>query len=321
MTSSGSTDFSLNRNQIILSAFRKIGAFASGETPDAQSVADAADALNGLVKHWETIGIHLWTETEGTLWLQPSQAKYGLGGGSTDHATTKASWTQTTLASSAANGATTLTLTATTGFAASRYVGVLLDDGSLFWTTESGAPAGSTITLAAALTDSAAAGNQVFVYATQIERPLRIPAARKLAIIGGIETPLNPMLSRLDYQGLPNKTSTGTPTQLFYDPQLGTGYVYIWPAPVDSLSAVNFTYYRSIQDFDAAANTPDLPQEWIRTIVWNLAAEIALEYDCPPQRYAMVQQMAAQMLDDVKGWDHEPESVYAGVAFDQRGGN
>ena len=321
MTSSGTTSFSQNRNQLILAAFRKIGAFASGETPDAQSVQDASDALNGLVKHWETIGIHLWTETEGTLWLQPGQARYGLGGSSTDHATTKASWTQTTLTSAAANGAGSISVVAPTGFAAGYYVGVLLDDGSLFWTTESGAPSGSTITLAAPLTDSAAAGNQVFVYATQIERPLRLPAARRLAIIGGIETPLNPMLSRLDYQSLPNKTATGIPTQLFYDPQLVTAYVYVWPAPVDSLSAINFTYYRSIQDFDTAANTPDLPQEWIRTIVWNLAAEIALEYDCPPRRFATIQEMAAQTLDDVKGWDHEPESVLIGVAFDQRGGN
>lgn len=321
MTVSGSTNFALNRDQIIGSAFRKIGAFASGEVPDAQSVQDASDALNAMVKHWESIGIHLWTETEGTLWLQPGQSRYGLGGGATDHATTKASWTQTTLASAAANGSSTIVVTAATGFAASYYVGVLLDDGSLFWSTESGAPAGTTITLAAPLTDSAAAGNQVFVYQTQIERPLRMPAARRLAIIGGIETPLNPMLSRLDYQSLPNKTATGIPTQLFYDPQLVTAYAYVWPAPVDSLSAINFTYYRSIQDFDTAANTPDLPQEWIRTIVWNLAAELAIEYDCPPKRFQILAMQAAQFLDDVKGWDHEPESVYAGVAFDQRGGN
>ena len=50
---------------------RKCGALATGETPDAESVTTANYALNALVKGWETSGIHLWTETEGTLWLQP----------------------------------------------------------------------------------------------------------------------------------------------------------------------------------------------------------------------------------------------------------
>lgn len=325
MTTSASIDFSLNRDQIIGSAFRKVGAFASGETPDAQSVSDASIALNALVKHWETSGLHLWTEAEGTLFLQPDQFSYGLGGGSTDHASLASGVTKTTLSANAINGAGTLTLTSVTGFTDDYYVGVVLDDGSLFWTFQSGAAAGSVITLDAVLTDSAASGNLVFTYSTQIERPLRVVAARKVAwnatAASQIETPMNPMLARLDYRALPNKAATGTPTQIFYDPQLGTGVANIWPCPSNSLVGVNFTFYRTVQDFDIAADTSDLPVEWLRTLIWNLALDIAVEYDCPPQRYKMIEERAAQSLDEVRGWDREPESVLVGVAIDQRSGN
>jgi hypothetical protein len=42
---------------MIASALRKINAFESGETPDSQSVSDASDALNAMVKHWQGSGI------------------------------------------------------------------------------------------------------------------------------------------------------------------------------------------------------------------------------------------------------------------------
>ena len=325
MTSSGTITFSENCNQIILTAFRKIGAFASGEVPDQQSIQDASDALNALCKHLETSGIHLWTETEGTLFLQPGQASYGIGGGATDHATLSTAYTLATLTADAPNGAGSITVSAATGFTAGSYIGVLLDSGTTFWTTQVGAIAGLVVTLAAPLSDSAAAGNFVFVYATQLERPLRIVGARKVQWSGSpaqqIETPMNPMLARLDYRALPNKLATGIPTQIFYDPQLGTGVVNVWPAPQNSLYGVNFTFYRTIQDFDTAANTPDLPQEWIRTLYWNLAMEMAPEYDCPPERYQMISEMAMKMLEEVSGWDREPESLYCGVSIDQRSGN
>ncbi len=326
ITSSGSIDFQLNRDQIILSAFRKCGAFASGETPDAQSNNDAAIALNALVKHWETSGIHLWTESEGTLWLAPGVPTYFLGGAVSSPATLSNDYVATTLTTSASSGASTIVVDDTTGFASGYSIGVVLDDGSLFWATESGAPAGSTITLlATTLTDSATAGNLVFAYATQLERPLRIVSARRIAwnatATAQVETPMGPMMPRLDYRNLPNKFAQGTPNQCFYDPQLDTGVLNVWPAPSDSLSGINFTFYRTVQDFDIAADTSDLPVEWTRALIWNLAVDIAPEYDCPPQRYQMLQERAESSLNEVRGWDREPESIYMGPALEERSGN
>jgi hypothetical protein len=125
-------------------------------------------------------------------------------------------------------------------------------------------------------------------------------------------------MSRLDYRNQPNKLANGPTNQYFYDPQLNTGQFFVWPVPTSTQDAIKFTWYRPIQDFNTAGNTPDLPQEWIDTLIFNLAVVMAPEYDCPPQRYQMLVTQAAQYLDDVVGFDREPESTYFGVNFDQR---
>ncbi len=321
MTTSGTSTFNLTRDQIIKSALRKVGAIESSETPSASMVSDCAEALNMMVKEWDTLGIHLWTEAEGALFLQPGQYQYSLGTGSTDHGTqtNPPNYTQTSLDAAAVAGATSITVDSIANILNGDNIGVVLDSGDIFWTTVSGSPSGVTVNLASGLTSAAASGNNVYDYTTAILRPLRIAAARRMLISSGIETPMVRM-SRLDYRDLPNKANTGIPTQFFYDPLGGAinyGIIYIWPAPVDATNLVKFTWYRQIQDFNAAGNTPDFPQEWLNALVWNLAVEMAPEFDLTPTRFAVLKTQAKEKLDMVTGWDREPESIYFGVSYDQ----
>lgn len=318
MTTSGSVAFNLNRDQIIRPALRKLGAISAGEIPDNQTVQDCAMQLNALVKAWMAIGIHLWTESEAVLFVEIGQPVYTLGPGSGDHSTEI--YTQTELDADAALNATSIVVLSNTSVANGIDIGVTTDDGNIFWTTVASF-SGTTITLTDALDDSASSGAAVYIASPNIDRPLRIPGARRWDEISNIETPLIP-LSRQDYRNLPNKLQTGMVTQYFYDPRGGanvTGQLYLWPTPVNTTNNnIKFTYYRPLQTFDTAANTPDFPQEWLDTLIWNLAKKMAPEYDCPPQRYQMVIQEAAQSLDLVQGWDREPESIYFGVNFDMR---
>ncbi len=126
MSTSGSYSHTRNRDQIIGDALRKIGAIASGETPDSQTVDDAAAALNGMVRHWQGIGIHIWTMAEATLFLQADQVQYTLSSTSTDHCTE--SYVQTTLTADKATSSTALPLTSTTGMTAADYIGIQVDD-------------------------------------------------------------------------------------------------------------------------------------------------------------------------------------------------
>lgn len=316
MTTSGTATFNFNRNQIILSAARKIGAIASGETPDAQTVQDFSDQLNTLVKSLDATGLHIWTETEATLFLQPGQISYSVGG-SVDNAAE--SFVSTTLATAVVNGAGSISVASATGILATYVIGIVLDSGVIFWTTVNGSPVGTTVTLTAVTTGSAAQGNAVYCYQTNIIRPLRVVSARRFNFASAIDTQMIGM-SRIDYRNQPNKTATGTVTQWFYDPKGGanaTARFHVWPAPSDAISAVKFTWWRPIQDFNSSSNNPDLPQEWLDPLVWNLALRMAPEYDCSPNRYKMIRDQAELTLQNVVGFDREPESYLFGFSADQ----
>ena len=56
MTTSGSYDFSINRDQIIEGALRLCGVIAQGETPSATQITEGSRMLNLMVKAWEADG-------------------------------------------------------------------------------------------------------------------------------------------------------------------------------------------------------------------------------------------------------------------------
>ncbi|NVN13666.1 hypothetical protein HUK84_21425, partial [Nguyenibacter vanlangensis] len=143
-------------------------------------------------------------------------------------------------------------------------------------------------------------------YAAPFARPLRVIGARAVTLATGAETPLIPM-SRLDYANLSGKTvPNGPPAQYFYDPQLGSGVLSLFPAPSNGLTAVTFTCQRPLQDVANAANTADVPQEWVSALRFALAVELAPEYDCPAPRFEMLKAMAAEKFAGVSQWDLEP---------------
>jgi len=77
-----SSTYSITRDQIIISALRKLGAVEPGDTAatiDANIVTNCAQALNLMVKQWMTEGIKLWTVTQYTLTLVASQTEYIIG--------------------------------------------------------------------------------------------------------------------------------------------------------------------------------------------------------------------------------------------------
>lgn len=222
MSTSGTATFGRNRDQLIASALRKIGAFESGETPDDQSVRDASDALNAMVKHWQATGIHIWRMAEATLTPVVGQTSYVLG-------------------------------TAPT------------------------------------------------------EKPLKIISARRFNTTSLIDVPLDEM-DRIEYQEMPNKTTTGAVNSFFYDRRAGTtatGLIYLWPAPASTDEVIKYTYARPIQDFTVAGDDADLPQEWIRAIEWGLADELSEEYDVPEPKRTRIERRAAQYLNEVNWWERE----------------
>lgn len=111
-------------------------------------------------------------------------------------------------------------------------------------------------------------------------------------------------LSREEYYRLPKRTSEGFPTQWFYDRQRDNGTLYVWPEPDDGLYAITFTYRRRIMDMDAGADDFDLPPEWEKAIIENLAYDLIGVYGVSGSDAAKkVARDAAISFAIVKNWD------------------
>lgn len=327
MTSSATYTFAATISQIITAAYRKIGALAEDEAPTAGMSADATLAFNSMLKEWAASGIHIWTTQEAILFLQQGQSRYLLGTQTTPtpatHCCDAFAYSVTQLAQNAVAGATSINLVDTVGYVDTNNIGIVLDSGATFWTTISGAPSGGVANLAAPLPASVSSNNFSFSYSQSatIQSPLRVPAGRRIAWQGLIETPMN-RLSRQEYMDYPNKANPGIPTQYFYAPELlngvPQGQMYVYLNPQDSSSGMRFTYLRPLQDVTTnPTQTGDFPIEWINTAVWNLAREMAPEFDLPPERWAMVKEQADEKLELVRGWDREPEAIQFGYDYDQ----
>lgn len=112
-------------------------------------------------------------------------------------------------------------------------------------------------------------------------------------------------MSRSDYYTMPNKTNAGFPIQYFYDRQRDNGTLYVWPAPDTVSTSINFTYRRRIMDIDSGTDTSDLPQEWIKAMIYGLANELIPIYGkAGTPRAAKIEQGFSGAYISIKGFDN-----------------
>jgi hypothetical protein len=187
-------------------------------------------------------------------------------------------------------------------------IGIKLDDGTLQWTTIVSVDSTTTLTITAALTGNAATGNNVFTFTNRVDRPLSIMSAR-FRSTSGVERPLE-IMGRTAFMNLPNKAMTGKCNQIYYSPKVSTATLYTWPVCDDVGDCIAFSYLRRIQDFDSSSNNPDVPQEWLEAITYNLA--IRLSGPCGidvMKRDPDIKEIAVRSLMEMQLWDAEESSV------------
>lgn len=302
MATSGSIDYNETQTEIISSALRKCGVLAEGEAPSAQQYFDASKDFNRMIKAWQAIGVHLWTQEELVVFAEKAKSKFLLGS-TGDRATKATDFVNTTLSAAATSGSSSISVSSITGLADGDVIGVIQDDDTLHWTTINGTPSGTTVVLTAATTAAAASGNRVYSYTTIANRPLKVLYA-SVQVSEDSEIEAN-LLATLDYQRLANKTAAGTPVQVFYRPTLTNGELYVWPRFDNVSKRINLTVLRAIEDFDSINDNPDFPQEWLQALVWNLAKEIAPEYGVDDRTYMILEKRAAETFFAVDGFDRE----------------
>ena len=95
-------------------------------------------------------------------------------------------------------------------------------------------------------------------------------------------------ISRDAYLSIPNKATTGRPTQFFIDRQL-TSVIKIWPTPENSTDVLKFDVLTRIDDADAVTNTVDVPFRFFPCLAAGLAYYLSIKK--APYRVQMLKAM------------------------------
>jgi len=230
MATSGSTDFSVTRDDIIKRALRLIGVVAQGETPTTDQTTEAALALNGLVKAWQTDGMPLWALKTYSVPLTANTSSYRIGVSQT----------------------------------------------------------------------------------INTPKPLKVIQAWNHNTSSNVDVPMR-ILTKQEYNILGNKTSTGNPIQLYYDPQNSYGDLYVFPVPTSTEAAANtlsIVYQRPFEDFDVSTDTPDFPQEWYDALAYGLATRLAPEYGLGVAERKTLWQEMTIIKQDALNFGLEEGSLY-----------
>lgn len=117
------------------------------------------------------------------------------------------------------------------------------------------------------------------------------------------------MLTRNEYNLLSPKNTTGPITNAYYDPQIVTGVLYVWPVPADTSKTIFVSCQRPFQDMLASGNNFDFPQEYFSALKWMLADEIMLEYGAPARMIEVIMQKAAMYRAAAADWITAEEPV------------
>jgi hypothetical protein len=95
-----------------------------------------------------------------------------------------------------------------------------------------------------------------------------------------IDTPLELIKAREDYNKLALKALSTFPNALYYDNDYPLGHVYAWPVPTN-LYSLTITVKMPLPAFVNLADDINLPPEYQEALIYNLAARLRVLYQLP----------------------------------------
>ncbi len=241
MATSGSSDFNLTRNQIIIDALEHVGAISEGEAPSAEATTSAARSLNLMMKAWQAEGVNLWTVEWSTQTLSASNVVLGSDG--SDYECIR-------------NHTSSSNDKPITGGDYSSYWYLLGTSAGSAWVTATAYTSLANFNLDATTLEI----EEMFVRDAQADYPVK-------------------SMTRAEYFRLTkkNKEDTGRPTMFYLDLQ-EVPTIYLWPYPDLTTYVMQFARVRKLFDFDAALNDADSSAKYLEAIVYGLASRLATKY-------------------------------------------
>jgi hypothetical protein len=117
------------------------------------------------------------------------------------------------------------------------------------------------------------------------------------------------VISRQEYMQQGYKPSQGIPNQVYYDPQVNSGLLYVYDTPSTTGYTIHLQCQLPISDTLTPTNTPEFPSEWFNLLKFGLADQLALEYGVPAQVRAELAQRAARLEEMMTDWSQEEAST------------
>lgn len=149
-------------------------------------------------------------------------------------------------------------------------------------------------------------------YVLDTPKPLKCLQAWNRQTASNVDIPMR-IITRQEYNILGNKSTTGNPIQLYFEPNRTSSTVYLFPTPDATSASLNRIYVvvqRPYQDFNAATDEPDFPQEWFEAIKYGLAARLAGEYNIDVETRKLLVQEAMAIKKEALNFGNEDGSLY-----------
>tara|TARA_R100001510_G_scaffold12809_1_gene10006 strand:+ start:256 stop:924 length:669 start_codon:yes stop_codon:yes gene_type:complete len=112
-------------------------------------------------------------------------------------------------------------------------------------------------------------------------------------------------ISRDEYLSIPNKSTTGRPTQFFIDRQI-TPEIKIWPLPENSTDVLHFDCLTRIEDADTFTNTVEVPFRFYPCLAAGLAYYLAIKK--APDRIQLLKAIYDEEFDRAQAEDRDRAS-------------
>ena len=114
-------------------------------------------------------------------------------------------------------------------------------------------------------------------------------------------------IGRSEYLSIPNKASSGRPTQFFIDRQT-TPVLKVWPTPDDSTDKIISYRIQRIDDVSTSAEDPEVPSRFIPCMVSGLAYNIALKKN--PEKAGLLKQVYEEQFSLAADEDRNRASLH-----------
>lgn len=119
------------------------------------------------------------------------------------------------------------------------------------------------------------------------------------------------LFTREDYFNLPLKTSSGIPTQYYFDPQRGAPTLYVWPVKATiTTETLRVTYQKRIDDIDDLSNDIDIPQEHFDVLMYALAERLLDDYGIEGETAQRIMLRSQSLLQSAMDWEREDEIIF-----------